>query len=112
MLRKEWDDLAKKNPERLDVKYVLDKKSRSWNGAPDSPMFICMHANMAGEAGFVTGDMISRIFPKGNDKVRAFVCGPPPQVKSLAGPKDGPRQGELQGAFKDLGYTAEEVFKY
>lgn len=33
MLRKEWDDLAKKNPERLNVQYVLDKKSRSWNGA-------------------------------------------------------------------------------
>jgi hypothetical protein len=56
--------------------------------------------------------MIARLFPKGEDKVRAFVCGPPPQVKSIAGPKDGPRQGELQGALKDLGYTEEQVFKY
>lgn len=32
VLRKEWDDLAKQNPERLNVKYVLDKKSRAWNG--------------------------------------------------------------------------------
>ena len=42
----------------------------------------------------------------------AFVCGPPPQVKSVAGPKDGPRQGELLGALKELGYSAEEVYKF
>jgi len=96
LLRKEWDDLAAKNPDRLSVKYVLDKEPRGWKG----------------ETGFVTPDMLSRLFPKGDDKVRAFVCGPPPQVKSIAGPKDGPRQGELQGALKELGYTAEEVFKY
>jgi len=72
----------------------------------------CTSAYTTGEKGFVTSDMLARLFPKGDDKVRAFVCGPPPQVKSLAGPKDGPRQGELQGALKDLGYTADEVFKY
>jgi NAD(P)H-flavin reductase len=66
----------------------------------------------AGLTGFVTADMINKVFPKGQDKVMAFVCGPPPQVKSLAGPKDGPRQGELLGAFKDLGYTEQEVFKF
>lgn len=65
-----------------------------------------------GETGFVSADMIKKVFPKKEDKVMAFVCGPPGQVKALAGPKDGPRQGELQGALKELGYTAEEVFKF
>ncbi|RSH87002.1 NADH-cytochrome b5 reductase [Saitozyma podzolica] len=93
LLRKEWDQLAKAHPDRLEVKYVLDKAP--W-----------------GETGFVTANMIQKVFPKKDDKVMAFVCGPPGQVKALAGPKDGPRQGELQGALKELGYTAEEVFKF
>ncbi|KAI9637013.1 putative cytochrome-b5 reductase [Dioszegia hungarica] len=96
LLRKEFDALAKKNPDRFEVKYVLDKPPKGWKG----------------ETGFVTPEMISKVFPKGDDRVKAFVCGPPPQVKSLAGPKDGPRQGELLGAFKDLGYMADEVFKF
>jgi sporulation-control protein spo0M len=32
VLRKEWDELAAKNPERLNVKYVLDKQPRGWKG--------------------------------------------------------------------------------
>lgn len=32
VLRKEWDDLAAKNPDRLSVKYVLDKEPRGWKG--------------------------------------------------------------------------------
>ncbi|WVQ94659.1 hypothetical protein IAU59_001739 [Kwoniella sp. CBS 9459] len=101
LLRKEWDELAKKNPERLEVKYVLDKGPWGWKG----------------ETGFINASMISKVFPRpaeaqSNEKVMAFVCGPPPQVKSVAGPKDGPRQGELQGALKELGYTESEVFKF
>jgi NAD(P)H-flavin reductase len=111
VLRKEWDDLAAKNPDRLSVKYVLDKEPRGWKGKSLS-LDIPTITDALGETGFVTPDMLSRLFPKGDDKVRAFVCGPPPQVKSIAGPKDGPRQGELQGALKELGYTADEVFKY
>ena len=59
--------------------------------------------------------MLSKLFPRkqdGKEKVMAFVCGPPPQVKSVAGPKDGSKQGELQGALKELGYTSEEVYKF
>jgi NAD(P)H-flavin reductase len=95
-LRKEWDSLAKAHPHRLEVKYVLDKGPWGWKGA----------------TGYVTPDMIKKLFPRNEDKVMAFVCGPPPQVKSLAGPKDGPRQGELQGALKELGYSADEVYKF
>jgi len=96
LLRKEWESLAKQHPGRLDVRFVVDKPEKGWKG----------------ETGFVTPDMISKVFPKKDDKVMAFVCGPPPQVNSLAGPKDGPRQGELKGAFKDLGYTSQEVYKF
>lgn len=67
--------------------------------------------------------------PSLGDKVKVFVCGesrcrkvdelkltsvtvtgPPPQVLSLAGKKDGPyKQGELTGVLKELGYTADQV---
>ena len=62
----------------------------------------------------MTADLIPKLFPYKNDqsKVMAFVCGPPPQVNSICGPKDGPKQGELKGALKDLGWTSEEVFKF
>lgn len=32
VLRKEWDELAKKNPDRLNIKYVLDKAPWGWKG--------------------------------------------------------------------------------
>ena len=35
--------------------------------------------------------------------------GPPGQVASLAGKKDGMKQGELGGILKELGYTEEQV---
>lgn len=96
LLRKEWESLAQQHPDRLKVHYVLDKAPRGWKG----------------ETGYVTKDMIQKVFPKGEDKVKAFVCGPPPQVKAVAGPKDGFKQGEVQGILKDLGYVQEEVYKF
>lgn len=99
VLRKEWDSLATQHPDRLEVKYVLDKGPWGWKG----------------ETGFITPNLIQKVFPRSaseSEKVKVFVCGPPPQVKAVAGPKDGPRQGELQGALKELGYSADEVFKF
>lgn len=81
-----------------------------------------------GPSGYVNADLIQQHFapPSLGDKVKVFVCGesfcrrlgrlkptsitgPPPQVLSLAGKKDGPRQGELSGILKDLGYTTDQV---
>ena len=107
MLRKEWESLASQHPGRLDLKYVLDKPPKGWKGTR-----IHLFTLTPGETGFITAEMISKVFPKGEDRAKVYVCGPPPQTKSLAGPKDGPRQGELQGALKELGYTADDVFKY
>lgn len=64
------------------------------------------------------------MFPKGNDKVKAFVCGPPGQVEALAGAKDGFKQGEIKGGLiacaradakgilKELQYGQDEVYKF
>ncbi|ORY31302.1 hypothetical protein BCR39DRAFT_494109 [Naematelia encephala] len=97
LLKEKWDQLAKDHPDRLQVKYVVDKSEKGWSG----------------ETGFVTAPLISKLFKRQDgEKVMAFVCGPPPQVNSLAGPKDGPRQGELKGALKELGYNSDEVYKF
>ncbi|OXG90237.1 cytochrome-b5 reductase [Cryptococcus neoformans A2-102-5] len=97
LLRKEFDALAQKYPGRLDIKYVVDKGPRGWKG----------------ETGYITADLIKKTFPKNEgENVRAFVCGPPGQMKAISGEKDGMKQGELSGALKDLGYTSNEVFKY
>jgi cytochrome-b5 reductase len=110
VLRKEWDELASKHSDRLKVNYVLDKGPRGWKGeCPDC----AGECSRSGETGFVTAPIISKLFPRQEgEKVKAFVCGPPPQVNSVSGGKDGPRQGELKGALKELGYTEEEVFKF
>ena len=61
----------------------------------------------SGLSGYVSKDVIKQHVapPTLNDKVKVFVCGPPPQVAALAGKKDGMKQGELAGALKELGYT-------
>ncbi|KAG5636310.1 hypothetical protein H0H81_008481, partial [Sphagnurus paluster] len=83
LLRADLDALAKKFPDTLDVVYLLDKPEPSWT------------------------DVIKKhVAPASlGDKVKVFVCGPPPQVASIAGKKDGMKQGELAGVLKELGYT-------
>lgn len=37
------------------------------------------------------------------------MIGPPPQMKAISGPKAGMKQGELQGALKEAGFTEDQV---
>lgn len=98
LLREEFDAMKKKHPNNFDVVYVLDKPPASWNGP----------------SGYITADLIKQHIapPSLGGKVKIFVCGPPPQVNSLAGKKAGPKQGEFSGILKELGYTADQVFKF
>lgn len=41
------------------------------------------------------------------------VCGPPPMMDSVSGDKAPDKsQGELKGMLADLGYSADQVFKF
>ena len=40
------------------------------------------------------------------------VIGPPGQMVSVCGKKDGMKQGELGGILKELGYSQDQVFKF
>lgn len=70
-----------------------------------------------GGVGYVNKDEIKAFMPKpGDDKTMVLVCGPPPFMKAVSGDKDfsggTPKQGELAGMLKDMGYTADQVFKF
>jgi len=47
--------------------------------------------------------------PPGAD-TKVFVCGPPPMYDALCGPRDQPN--EITGVLKDMGYSADMVFKF
>ncbi|KIO33806.1 hypothetical protein M407DRAFT_65103 [Tulasnella calospora MUT 4182] len=93
LMRETLDAWAQKHPDRLKIVYALDKGSDKWTGA----------------TGYVSKEMIQKYLPAPSDKVQILICGPPGQVKSVAGAKDGMKQGELGGALKELGYTQEQV---
>ncbi|KAG8910786.1 NADH-cytochrome b5 reductase [Tulasnella sp. 408] len=96
LMRETLDAWAQKHPDRLKIVYALDKGSDKWDGP----------------TGYVSKEMIQKYLPAPSDKVQILVCGPPGQVKSVAGAKDGMKQGELGGVLKELGYTQEQVFKF
>ncbi|KAF9427870.1 NADH-cytochrome b5 reductase [Entomortierella beljakovae] len=98
ILKEEIDEYAKAHSDRFKVTYVVDKPVEGWKGP----------------TGYVTAELVKKYSPDigvGNHKV--FVCGPPPMMKSVSGPK-GPNftQGDVDGALKELGLTNEQVFKY
>ncbi|EEB89924.1 hypothetical protein MPER_11931, partial [Moniliophthora perniciosa FA553] len=94
LLRGELDALKKKYPSNFDVVYVLDKPPQAWSGP----------------SGYMTKDLLQKYIasPDLKDKVKVFVCGPPPQVAAIAGKKAGMKQGELGGILKELGYTEDQ----
>ncbi|KAL9716610.1 hypothetical protein Ac2012v2_001060 [Leucoagaricus gongylophorus] len=98
LLREELEALKKKYSDKLDLIYYLDKPGENWKGG----------------AGYITADVIRKhvASPDLKEKIKLFVCGPPPQITSLAGKKDGPQQGEFGGILKELGYTVEQVYKF
>ncbi|KAF8807892.1 cytochrome-b5 reductase [Phlegmacium glaucopus] len=98
LLRKELEALQKKHPKHLEIIFTLDKPSEGWNGP----------------TGFISAELIKKHVspPSLQDKVKFFVCGPPPQVAAISGKKSGMAQGELGGILKELGYTEDQVYKF
>ncbi|KAL7414532.1 hypothetical protein BDY24DRAFT_385536 [Mrakia frigida] len=97
LLRKEWDSLAASHPDRLKVVYALDKPPAGWTGSK----------------GYITPELIkSAGITATGDKIKFFVCGPPGQVKAIAGDKDGGKQGPIGGTLAALGYEAGQVYKF
>ncbi|KJA23845.1 hypothetical protein HYPSUDRAFT_39370 [Hypholoma sublateritium FD-334 SS-4] len=96
LLRAELDALKAANPETFDIIYLVDQPTEGWTGP----------------TGFITAAHIKENIGGPSTNIKVFVCGPPPQVASLAGAKDGANQGTFSGILRELGYSQEQVLKF
>jgi cytochrome-b5 reductase len=100
MLKKELDALAAKHP-NFKVTYTVSKGGEDWNGY----------------TGYVNQQMVAETLPAPSDDTLIMVCGPPPMMKAICGPKGKPdqpggRQGLLDGLLKGMKYDSSNVFKF
>ncbi|PVI05662.1 ferredoxin reductase-like protein [Periconia macrospinosa] len=99
LLKKELEHLENTYPRRFRAFYVLDNPPEQWQGGK----------------GYVTKELLKTVLPepKEGEKIKIFVCGPPPMYKAISGGKKSPSdQGELSGYLKDLGYSKDQVYKF
>ncbi|KAF7337563.1 NADH-cytochrome b5 reductase [Mycena sanguinolenta] len=97
LMREDLDALAKKHPKHLELVYLLDKPKEGWQGPK----------------GYISADVIKKyVAPPTAERTMVMICGPPGQVAAIAGKKAGFQQGEIGGVLKELGYTADQVFKF
>lgn len=66
-------------------------------------------ASWTGHTGFITRDMLEKESAPPSEDTLVVVCGPPPMYTVFCGPRD---QKELTGMLSDMGYTAEQVYKF
>ena len=98
LLKKEFEDLENKYPNRFRAFYLLDKPPENWQ-----------HGK-----GFITKDLLKEVIPSPKEEnIKVFVCGPPGMYKAISGTKKSPaEQGELSGYLKELGYDDSQVYKF
>jgi cytochrome-b5 reductase len=92
-LLQEW---AKNYTENFTVVNVLSEEPEdsTWKGVRG-------HPNKA---------LIEEHFPKPDEEdIQIFICGPPPMYNALSGPHG---DKELGGLLKEMGYSAEQVYKF
>ncbi|KAJ2706384.1 hypothetical protein FB645_001656 [Coemansia sp. IMI 203386] len=99
ILRSQLDSLAKNHPEQFKLHYIVDKASSGdWKG----------------DTGYVTKELVQKYMPAaGTEGILVGVCGPPPMMDKVSGPKGfGFNQGKIGGILKELGYNSQQVFKF
>lgn len=99
LLKKEWEELENKYPQRFRAFYVLDKAPKGWRG----------------NTGFITKELLKTVLPEPKEEnIKIFVCGPPGMYKAISGTKKSPSdQGELDGSYlEQLGYSKDQVYKF
>lgn len=88
--------MAARKPEQFKLHFVLDKPPPNWSGP----------------TGYIDQKVLAQALPGPayGERIKIFVCGPPPQVASISGGKKSfSDQGELKGVLADLGYVASQV---
>jgi len=100
LLKEEFERLSKSKPEQFKIVHVIEK--------PEGRGY-------AGEKGYIGRELLAKYLPMPGkaDKIKLFVCGPPPMVEAISGNKVSPKdQGPLKGALSDLGYQPSQVYKF
>lgn len=77
LLKEAFDDMVKRKPEQFKVVNVIEKPEKSWKGL----------------SGYVGQDALKKNLPMPGmaDKIKIFVCGPPPMVEAISGNKTSPK---------------------
>ena len=98
LLKHELATLENHYPQRFRAFYVLDNPPKQWTGAQ----------------GYINKELLKTVLPEPkSEDIKIFVCGPPGMMTSISGNKKSPRdQGELSGILKELGYSADQVYKF
>jgi len=99
LLKEAFDDIVSRKPEQFKVQHVIEKPGKGWKGL----------------SGFVGHDELAQNLPLPGlaEKVKIFVCGPPPMVEAISGGKTSPKdQGPLKGYLADIGYSPSQVYKF
>lgn len=63
-----------------------------------------------GRTGRINKQLLVEETPPASADHLVFVCGPPPMYSALCGPRDKPE--ELSGVLEEIGFTADQVFKF
>lgn len=99
LLKPLLDAAAYTFPDQVKVTFVIDRPEQGWTGM----------------TGYITPEAITAVHgAPGNPRAKVFVCGPPPMMESVCGPK-GPNytQGVLGNSILgQLGFNESEVFKF
>jgi cytochrome-b5 reductase len=88
----EWSTTFK---DRLSVAHVLSHEDEK--------------SEWAGNRGYINKELCEKHMPPPSEDCMIFVCGPPPMYDALCGPRG---EKELTGLFKDMGYSAEQIYKF
>lgn len=95
LARDALDEWQKAYASRLSVTHVLsaEPEGSAWPGV----------------RGNINRELIEKHLPKPSDDCVIMVCGPPPMYHALCGPRD---QKELSGVLAEMGFSAEQVYKF